>query len=267
MVQLSCPQSWGMTRQKELCWTTCTRAPASGRMFFLSCLTPKITRNHGIIWIIIIILPSNFNVPFAHLRYVGAHAAVLDQMLLLGTTVPTQLTRRPRSLSHHLSYWKASEVRAWILYYSVPLLADYLPESYYLHWCCYVLAMWLLLSPSISPDDLSLAHLLLTFFCEQMAQLYGRKRRRHWTFPPFIDYFLVTRWGPLYHECPQSVASSADCWEGRASVGKFLFFIRRRERAPWRANPRHLKHRDDRMLASLWLIYLLGWWLILVGFL
>lgn len=93
--------------------------------------------------------------------------------ILKAIRVPTQVTRRPRSISKHLSYWKASEVRSWILYYSVPILQQFLPEAYYLHWCSFVLAFWLVLQPSISPAHLQLADRLLHFFYSKMATLYG----------------------------------------------------------------------------------------------
>jgi len=35
---------------------------------------------------------------------------------LLRTRPPTVINRTPRSIEEHLSYWKASELRAWILF-------------------------------------------------------------------------------------------------------------------------------------------------------
>jgi len=111
-------------------------------------------------------LSSHFN------RYFGLEVDLVDD-ILLSIKVPTQVTRRPRSLSKHLAYWKASEVRSWILYFSVPILSSFLPQSYYLHWCCFVLGFWLLLQPSISPAHLQLADGLLKTFYQQLATLYG----------------------------------------------------------------------------------------------
>jgi hypothetical protein len=47
---------------------------------------------------------------------------------------PTTVNRTPRSISDHLSFWKASEFRNWILFYSVPILRDRLPNPYFRHW-------------------------------------------------------------------------------------------------------------------------------------
>ena len=51
----------------------------------------------------------------------------------------------PRSISKSLSFWKASEFKAWLLFYSVPILKDILPPKYINHW---TLLVHILLSTS-----------------------------------------------------------------------------------------------------------------------
>jgi len=104
--------------------------------------------------------------------YIGTQVKVIDEALCQ-IKVPTLLTRRPRSIAKHLSYWKSSEFRAWILYFSVPLLQGILKEEYLDHWSCYVLGMSLLLQNSVSPQDCRLAGRLLEVFYKQMSVLYG----------------------------------------------------------------------------------------------
>jgi len=101
---------------------------------------------------------------------VRAHIAEVDKELK-EMQVPSAVSRCPRSLSEHRKFWKASEYRSWILYYSVPILRGKLKEPYFSHWCCFVLGLMLLLLPSISPANLKLAGILLTFFYEQHTPL------------------------------------------------------------------------------------------------
>ena len=54
------------------------------------------------------------------------HLSVLDSNFLKQRP-PTEFTRSPRSIKTHLSYWKASEFRNWLLFYSLPLLVNILP--------------------------------------------------------------------------------------------------------------------------------------------
>ena len=52
---------------------------------------------------------------------------------LLKMKPPNRITRVPRSFTQHLNYWKASEFRSWLLFYSLPALYDILPTIYYEH--------------------------------------------------------------------------------------------------------------------------------------
>ena len=45
---------------------------------------------------------------------------------------PQEFRRSPRSLSS-FKQWKASEFRAWLLYYCLPVLSDLLPSDYIYH--------------------------------------------------------------------------------------------------------------------------------------
>jgi len=72
---------------------------------------------------------------------------------------PTALARKARSLDDR-KFWKVSEFRSWVLYYSVPLLFGRMKEPYFTHWCCFVLGLSILLQPSISKENLRLAEIL-----------------------------------------------------------------------------------------------------------
>ena len=85
---------------------------------------------------------------------------------------PHNITRRPRSLSEHLSYWKASELRSWLFYYSVPVLKSVLSPVYFIHFCTLAEAIWILCGDSISERDIQHSKILLNYFVYMMSKLY-----------------------------------------------------------------------------------------------
>ena len=56
-----------------------------------------------------------------HRFYLFKEVKQIDEMLLC-IKPPHEFRRTPRSIEKTLSYWKASEFRAWLLYYSIPIL-------------------------------------------------------------------------------------------------------------------------------------------------
>lgn len=65
--------------------------------------------------------------------YIGTPATVHDiDQRLLSIMPPHSFTRLPRSLKDR-SYWKASEWRLWLLFYSLPCLLNVLPHLYWCH--------------------------------------------------------------------------------------------------------------------------------------
>ena len=59
---------------------------------------------------------------------------------------PHEFSRPPRSIKSHLAYWKESEFRSWILFYSLPLLLHVLPPLYFHHFALLVCAIHILLN-------------------------------------------------------------------------------------------------------------------------
>ncbi len=102
---------------------------------------------------------------------IAEHVTVVDN-LLLNVKPPHFISRRPRSISDHLNYWKASEFRSWLFYYSVPLLKPFLLPAYFVHYCCLVESIWILCGDSISPSDIDHAQALLQYFVYMMERLY-----------------------------------------------------------------------------------------------
>ncbi len=83
--------------------------------------------------------------------------------VLLRIKPPHEFRRTPRPVTTS-KYWKASEFRAWLLFYSIPVLSDFLPLDYLEHLSLLVSSMHILLSTSISKPDLEVAHLMLVRF-------------------------------------------------------------------------------------------------------
>jgi len=52
---------------------------------------------------------------------------------LMKQAPPDEFTRAPRCIQLHMKYWKASELKQWLLYYSLPLLQNKLPDVHWLH--------------------------------------------------------------------------------------------------------------------------------------
>ena len=115
---------------------------------------------------------------------------------------PSCITRLPRSLSANFSHLKASELRTFLLFYSIPCLYGILPEQYFQHYILLVEAIYLLLQDSISLDDLTKAAALLKHFCVRMKELYAE---RYETFNVHCLLHLTERvfdLGPLWtHSC------------------------------------------------------------------
>lgn len=68
----------------------------------------------------------------------------------------------------------ASELKAWLLYYSLPILVKVLPEKYVVHFALLVEGIHILLSDDISPTDLDVAETILDKFYEDFEPLYGK---------------------------------------------------------------------------------------------
>ncbi|XP_040074074.1 uncharacterized protein LOC115330680 [Ixodes scapularis] len=128
--------------------------------------------------------------------YMGRQVEVVDKKLL-AIKPPDYITRTPRSLKHRC-YWKASELRAWLLFYSFPALHQSLPDVYFDHFALLVGAVYLLLSESVSVEDIDISERLLLRFVYGVKNLYGER------FCSFNVHQLthiadsVRNWGPLW---------------------------------------------------------------------
>lgn len=67
-----------------------------------------------------------------------------------------------------------SEVRSWLLYFSLPVLDGILPVVYFRHLSLLIAALHILTSDYIRISDLQNSRLFLTQFYERFAELYGK---------------------------------------------------------------------------------------------
>ena len=85
---------------------------------------------------------------------------------------PHFITRLPRSISQHLKFWKAAELRSWLFFYSIPCILDLMKPAYFYHYCAFLEGVYLLCQSSISPRDLEKSEQLLRYFVFMLPSLY-----------------------------------------------------------------------------------------------
>ena len=88
---------------------------------------------------------------------------------------PHEFSRPRRPIHNYLGYWKASEYRAWLLFYSLPILLNYLPPGYVHHFALLIASMHILLNTAVSSDDIDAAENMLNTFFKYVPELYPEK--------------------------------------------------------------------------------------------
>ncbi|XP_064381793.1 uncharacterized protein LOC135330772 [Halichondria panicea] len=129
--------------------------------------------------------------------YLGRKSADIDNELLKQTP-PHEFSRPPRSIQKHLAYWKASELRTWLLYYSLPLLIDYLPSLFWHHYGLLVCAIHIMLGGRITQDEVNCAEQMLIDFCVLLPELYGDRSCTANAHQILHLAKYVRLWGPLW---------------------------------------------------------------------
>lgn len=88
-------------------------------------------------------------------------------------SVPSDVGRIPQKIESCFSGFKADQYKNWINIYSIPSLADILPEESLECWRHFVLACRILCKHTLSTHDVNLADVLLLQFCRRVQHLYG----------------------------------------------------------------------------------------------
>ena len=85
---------------------------------------------------------------------------------------PKTFNRLPRSITLCNKY-KASEFLNWLLYYSVPIMINYLQEDRFQHYILLVMATFILLQKDIHLHDINKADRLLRMFVRDIKIVYS----------------------------------------------------------------------------------------------
>ncbi len=116
---------------------------------------------------------------------------------LANLTVPTNITRLPRSLKES-NFWKASEWRNCLLYYFPFILRDILQPAYFKHFMLLSEAAFILNGTSISQQDLFAATRRLNDFVKNFEGLYRESALSFNLHILLHACQCVSRWGPLW---------------------------------------------------------------------
>ncbi|KAL1429301.1 hypothetical protein MTO96_016458 [Rhipicephalus appendiculatus] len=99
----------------------------------------------------------NSNEPY----YMGRPSTLrLINRRLLSIRPPHQFTRLPRTLLER-RYWKAHEWRNWLLFYCLPCCRPVLPQRYFRHFSILSEAIFVLLLPELSSDQIDHAEVVV----------------------------------------------------------------------------------------------------------
>ena len=110
---------------------------------------------------------------------------------------PSEFSRAIRPIDT-LPFWKASELRYWLLHLALPTFKDYLPSEYVHHLALLVCAMHIHLNDQIPLSDLAIADQMLCTFYRLIPELYPMDLCK----PNFHSLIHLSRfvklWGPLW---------------------------------------------------------------------
>lgn len=105
---------------------------------------------------------------------------ISDRLLALRNWIPKDFNRKPRPLKF-LKYWKATELRSFLLYYGPVVLRETLSSELYDHFMLLHVAITILVSPTMSfvHANVLYAEQLLNHFTDEFQKLYGDKYISH----------------------------------------------------------------------------------------
>eukprot|EP00732_Lithocolla_globosa_P003900 Lithocolla_globosa_v1_NODE_3326_length_1698_cov_8.685332.p2 type:complete len:184 gc:universal NODE_3326_length_1698_cov_8.685332:1498-947(-) len=104
--------------------------------------------------------------------YMGSELGEIDKRFL-AIKPPSYVTRLPRSIKKHRKFFKAVEVKYWLLVYVPIILNGILPSDLFVHLMMFISALWILLGTRITQDDLEKANRLLVMFYFCFEKFYG----------------------------------------------------------------------------------------------
>ncbi|XP_030231849.1 uncharacterized protein LOC115557858 isoform X3 [Gadus morhua] len=128
--------------------------------------------------------------------YIGKEMAEVDRRLVK-IKPPVEITRTPRSLTER-KFWKASECRAFLLFYSLPVLKGILPARFWNHLFLLVFGIYTLLQDTIKTKSIQMAELAFTKIVIEFQRLYGKNNMTFNIHLLTHSAQSVKHWGPLW---------------------------------------------------------------------
>ena len=132
----------------------------------MHCIFEGVVRKLGELW---------FDAKYANETFNISNFIEIIDKKLCDIKPPSFISRNPRSIKDHFSYWKASELKNWFFYFSLPVLRDVLPEDYFNHYKYIVWAIYLLFQEKCTDEMIDLAKSLIYEFTSRFEYLYGEK--------------------------------------------------------------------------------------------
>ena len=129
---------------------------------YMHCVLLGITKR----LIVLLFSKENASKPYSMRKHEGELNARINKL-----KPPLFIKRAPRPISE-LKYWKASELKSFLLYYGPVILCDILTDAYYSHFLLLSEAIYILLKDSISQSDVEYAENLLEEFVIIFPGLY-----------------------------------------------------------------------------------------------
>ena len=153
---------------------------------------------------------------------------------------PVEITRTPRSLNDR-KFWKASEWRAFLLFYALPALKGILPAQFWNHYFLFVFSIYTLLQDQVKSSCTFMSELSLKKFVIDFQRLYGEQNMSFNIHLLTHVHQSVRHWGPLW-------ATSTYVFE--SNMGTLLKYFHGTQYVPsqiarkfllWRELPQRLK--------------------------
>jgi len=138
---------------------------------FVACFCPEYVQTclEGVVRVQLLdIFCKRTKLPYDKSKF---HQLVSKRMQLING--PHMALVKPEKL-RSISRWSPTELRNWLLFFSLPCLDKIWPDQYLQHLALLVFAVHTLLSDQITPDQLGQTHSALQSYCKQYANLYGK---------------------------------------------------------------------------------------------
>ncbi|XP_034143075.1 uncharacterized protein LOC117592904 [Esox lucius] len=128
--------------------------------------------------------------------YIGKKIEDVD-LQLAKIKPPIEITRTPRSITER-KFWKASEWRAFLLFYALPVLKGILPARFWNHLFLLVFGIYTLLQDKIKTRSILMSELALKKFVIDFQRLYGKDNMTFNIHLLTHSTQSVKHWGPLW---------------------------------------------------------------------